>query len=213
MYSFQLIDGVISQDSDCFAYGARRVYRNFSVAQASGAMVDVYDMQKIDQSGKLDMGQNKVIAMGLLCGCDYSPDGVHGVGRDGVLRLINQYTNEEILDAIQGWRIEKSKFDVMQRKALDTSRCNTCGHLGKQVSHTRKGCVDCGTSQGCQETHWKEERLSIKNELQIREKALKDKDFPSTQIIHEFKKRLDVPKTFDRAWRQPNIVKFVVSSV
>lgn len=48
-----LVDGVISQDSDCFAYGARRVYRNFSVASqgktaAQGGAVDVYDMDKIE---------------------------------------------------------------------------------------------------------------------------------------------------------------------
>lgn len=53
--------------------------------------------------------------------------------------------------------------------------------------------------------------MAIKNEIQIRTKALQEKDFPSTQIIHEFKKKLDPPKTFDRSWRQPNIVKFVVS--
>lgn len=51
----------------------------------------------------------------------------------------------------------------------------------------------------------------MKNELQIRTKALLQKDFPSTQIIHEFKKKLDPPKSFDRSWKQPNIVKFVVS--
>lgn len=50
-----MVDGVISQDSDCFAYGARRVYRNFSVASqgktaAQGGSVDVYDMDKIEQA-------------------------------------------------------------------------------------------------------------------------------------------------------------------
>lgn len=50
-----MVDGVITQDSDCFAYGARRVYRNFSVASqgktaAQGGMVEVYDMDKIERS-------------------------------------------------------------------------------------------------------------------------------------------------------------------
>lgn len=42
----QLVDGVISQDSDCFAYGATVVYRNFSLS-AQGGAVDVYDMNNI----------------------------------------------------------------------------------------------------------------------------------------------------------------------
>ncbi len=50
-----MVDGVISQDSDCFAYGARRVYRNFSVSQqgsaaAQGGAVDVYDIENVQKS-------------------------------------------------------------------------------------------------------------------------------------------------------------------
>lgn len=50
-----MVDGVISQDSDCFAYGARRVYRNFSVssqgsAAAQGGAVDVYDLDNVQKS-------------------------------------------------------------------------------------------------------------------------------------------------------------------
>lgn len=97
----KLVDGVISQDSDCFAYGATRVYRNFSVstqgtASASGGAVDVYDMDVIRQT--FDIGQNKMIAMALLCGCDYCPEGVGGVGRDAVTKLFELYTDEQILD-------------------------------------------------------------------------------------------------------------------
>lgn len=49
------MDGIISQDSDCFAYGARVVYRNFSISQqgnhaAKGGSVDVYDIAKANES-------------------------------------------------------------------------------------------------------------------------------------------------------------------
>lgn len=92
---------MISQDSDCFAYGAIRVYRNFSVstqgnASAAGGAVDVYDMEVIQRT--LDIGQNKMIAMALLCGCDYCPEGVGGVGRDAVTKLFSIYKEQEILD-------------------------------------------------------------------------------------------------------------------
>lgn len=50
-----MVDGVISQDSDCFAYGATKVYRNFSVSTqgktaAQGGAVDVYDIKRVAQS-------------------------------------------------------------------------------------------------------------------------------------------------------------------
>lgn len=97
----KLVDGVISQDSDCFAYGAVRVYRNFSVStqgsvNAAGGSVDVYDMTVVQRT--FDIGQNKMIAMALLCGCDYCPEGVGGVGRDAVTKLFALYSDEEILD-------------------------------------------------------------------------------------------------------------------
>lgn len=149
------MDGLISQDSDAFAYGARRVYRNFSVAQASGGMVDVYDVERINSQGSLDLGQDKVIAMGLLCGCDYCPDGVEGVGRDSVLKLWAKYSEKEIMNALQAWRYEISKFEAMERRVADSAICNSCGHLGKLASHTRKGCGVCGTGVGCKVEPWK----------------------------------------------------------
>jgi len=50
-----MVDGIISQDSDCFAYGAVKVYRNFSVSTqgnvaAQGGSVDVYDINKVSSS-------------------------------------------------------------------------------------------------------------------------------------------------------------------
>lgn len=96
-----LVDGVISQDSDCFAYGARRVYRNFSVstqgtANAIGGAIDVYDLDSVEKT--MDFGRNKMIVMALLCGCDYCPEGVGGVGRDAVQKLFAIYEEHEILD-------------------------------------------------------------------------------------------------------------------
>lgn len=96
-----LVDGVISQDSDCFAYGARRVFRNFSLsmqgtAGSIGGSIDIYDLDIVQKS--MDFGRNKIIVMALLCGCDYCPEGVGGVGRDAVQKLFNMYSEEEILD-------------------------------------------------------------------------------------------------------------------
>lgn len=97
----KLVDGVISQDSDCFAYGARRVYRNFSVstqgtASAIGGAIDVYDLDYVEKT--MDFGRNKMIVMALLCGCDYCPEGVGGVGKDAVQKLFAIYSEREILE-------------------------------------------------------------------------------------------------------------------
>lgn len=125
------------------------------MSQSSGAMVDVYDLDRINSIGDLDMGQDKIIVMALLCGCDYCPDGVDGVGKDGAMKLMRKYSDKEIMNVIQGWRYERSKFEEFERKVSDTTICNNCGHHGKQVSHTKKGCGTCNTHQGCTATIWR----------------------------------------------------------
>lgn len=99
--AFGLVDGVVSQDSDCFAYGARRVFRNFSLsmqgtAGSIGGSIDIYDLDLIQKS--MDFGRNKIIVMALLCGCDYCPEGVDGVGRDAVQKLFGIYSEKDILE-------------------------------------------------------------------------------------------------------------------
>lgn len=96
-----MVYGVISQDSDCFAYGARRVFRNFTLsmqgsAGSIGGSVDIYDLDLVQKS--VDFGRNKIVVMALLCGCDYCPEGVGGVGRDAVQKLFSIYTEKEILE-------------------------------------------------------------------------------------------------------------------
>lgn len=202
-----LVYGVISQDSDCFAYGAVRVFRNFCASQNGGGSVDVYDMEKIRMT--VDLGQEKIVAMGILSGCDYSPGGVPGVGREMINRLLNNFRSSEILSRIRSWRSAADRLTEEEVKAEDKNVCADCGHRGKLFVHRRAGCQDCRTSEGCDESRWKNRRANIKTELDIRRKALQDPEFPPEAIISEFMDRRCELPPLDLEWRQPNIVKFI----
>ncbi|KAH8278244.1 hypothetical protein KR044_006951 [Drosophila immigrans] len=228
-----LVDGVISQDSDCFAYGALRVYRNFSVSTqgtqtAAGGAVDIYDMRDI--CAHMDFGQHKVIVMALLCGCDYCPDGIEGIGKDGVIKLFKKYKELEILNRLRNWRSETDAYNYLELRVDDKTICSNCGHIGRTQSHTKSGCSICRTHQGCDESLWKyvclkfisnvyyivvyyfklrEQRLAIKAELMLRKKALTDANFPNEEIISEFLSEPDIVPNLNLDWQQPNIVKFV----
>lgn len=90
-----MVQGCISQDSDCFLYGAKTVYRNFSTSSKTGAAVDMYSMDKIKEV--FDIGRNKMIAMALLCGCDYD-DGVNGVGKEAASKLLKTIDDSKIIE-------------------------------------------------------------------------------------------------------------------
>ncbi|XP_053670406.1 flap endonuclease GEN [Anopheles nili] len=204
-----LIYGVISQDSDCFAYGAVRVFRNFCASQ-SGGSVEIYDLSRL-QDSHLRLGQEKIVAMALLTGCDYCPSGVVGVGREMVTRFLGCYDNEEILAQIRSWRRTADRLTELEVRAEDKNVCSDCGHIGKQLQHRKSGCLDCHTKPGCKETEWKQRRSNIKTELEIKRKALKDPNFPHEPIIEEFLTRPCELPGLDLSWRQPNLVKFINS--
>lgn len=96
-----------------------------------------------------------MVAMALLCGCDYCPDGVPGVGREATFKLFSLFTESEILDRMRSWRTtDDSKFDVRRH---DKVLCTSCGHAGAE--HWRLGCTLCATAKDCHNTDWESELL------------------------------------------------------
>lgn len=94
-----MVNGCISQDGDCFLYGAETVYRNFSISSSSdgnsGFSIDVYTMENIRK--KLELSRTKMVALSLICGCDYS-EGVHGIGKESALKFLNTLTDDQIIE-------------------------------------------------------------------------------------------------------------------
>lgn len=72
------------------------------------------------------------------------------------------------------------------------------------------GCNSCGTTEGCSSDH-KEKRAIIKTELSIRSKSLLDPEFPDETLIKEFMERKDNVSSLNLKWKQPDLLKFVVS--
>lgn len=88
-----MVDGVISQDSDCFLYGAQVVFRNFTMSPTYTC--DMYQLPIIQQ--KLGLGRHKLLAISLLCGCDYE-SGVQGVGKESALKFLATVSEDEVLN-------------------------------------------------------------------------------------------------------------------
>lgn len=67
-----LVDGVVTEDSDVFLFGARKVYRGLFQDN-----IRLYSMSKIEQ--KLMLTREKLVLFALMLGSDYT-DGVKGIG-------------------------------------------------------------------------------------------------------------------------------------
>lgn len=136
---------------------------------------------------------------------------------------------------MRSWRKNEKVFEEFEKNLADKNICTSCGHQGKLQSHTKAGkienleiqlephknsiqinskflgCRSCGTSSGCDFSKFKEERLFIKNEVNVRSKALKDPNFPNEELIEEYSVIKDKVSKVDLKWEQPNLVSFVVS--
>nr|CAD7258171.1 unnamed protein product [Timema shepardi] len=214
------VAGCITQDGDCFLYGAQTVYRNFTISHqgsgsASAFSVDVYKMSEIEE--RLSLSRKKLIALSMLCGCDYNEKGVMGVGKETAMRFIESLDDDQVLDRLKRWRSDpfftslEFQLEAMSRKDL----CERCGHTGRRAFHDKKGCGLCGQPLGCLEDKaglrgmTTEDRKVVSLELGIRKKALQDPKFPSQDMMDEFLRTRDMPQV-DMTWRQPRILDFIV---
>ncbi|KAL2716187.1 flap endonuclease GEN [Vespula squamosa] len=205
-----LVDGCISQDSDCFLYGAKVVYRNFCISaqgnrSGTGGAIDEYNIEKIKNT--LNLGRNKMIALALLCGCDYN-EGINGVGKEAALKFFKTVSDSCVLERIKSWSTDTS-FEKLETDLLNPNVCTSCGHAGKLHKHTKSGCIECGTVIKCKDSY-KEERTLILNEIQIRKKTRLKEDFPDQELLDEFLiRKHSVPSRLDLEWKQPQIDKFI----
>ncbi|XP_042882677.1 uncharacterized protein LOC122259799 [Penaeus japonicus] len=100
---YNMVEGVISQDSDVFLYGGQTVFRNFTANQ-SKATVEKFSMDLLEEHLKLTRGG--LILLALLLGCDYFQAGVQGVGKDTAVRLLKVWYQKGVKDPVrrmQSW--------------------------------------------------------------------------------------------------------------
>ncbi|XP_064603365.1 flap endonuclease GEN homolog 1-like isoform X3 [Liolophura sinensis] len=99
----EIADGCLTEDGDAFLYGARTVYRNFTL-NTKDPHVESYCGEDIEKS--LGLGQEGLVGLALLLGCDYLPKGVPGVGKEQVLKLVKLLEGVNILDRFEAWQTE-----------------------------------------------------------------------------------------------------------
>lgn len=103
-------DGVITEDSDVFLYGARTVYKNFSLDNKSMCTIEEYRMDDIEI--KLGYNRESLIALALLLGCDYDQKGIPGVGKEMACKFLhemNEQNEKKTLDRLRSWSNDPCK--------------------------------------------------------------------------------------------------------
>lgn len=92
-----LVDGVITEDSDTFLFGANTVYRHLF---ADGKFAEAYEATAI--KSELGIDQDKLIQLAYLLGSDYTR-GVRGVGIVNSMEVLEAFPGENGLTEFRDW--------------------------------------------------------------------------------------------------------------
>lgn len=85
LFSLGLVDGIVTDDSDCFLFGGSRVYKNmFNQKQ----YVECYTAEDIEN--KMGLDRDKLIELALLLGSDYT-EGIKGVGPVLAMEILAEF--------------------------------------------------------------------------------------------------------------------------
>lgn len=89
-----LVDGIVTDDSDCFLFGGTRIYKNmFNQAK----FVECYLTSDLEK--EFDLSRDKLIAVAHLLGSDYT-EGIPGIGPVTALEIISEFGS---LSAFRDW--------------------------------------------------------------------------------------------------------------
>jgi DNA excision repair protein ERCC-5 len=92
-----LVDGVITDDSDVFLFGAQRVYKNM-FNQSKTVECFLFS----DLSRELGLDRNKLIQLAYLLGSDYT-EGLPGIGPVVAMELLNEFPGHNGLHKFKDW--------------------------------------------------------------------------------------------------------------
>lgn len=111
LYSMGMVDGIITDDSDCFLFGGSRVYKNmFNQKQ----YVECYIAEDIEH--KIGLDRKKLIELALLLGSDYT-EGIKGVGPVLAMEILAEFGD---LKKFKQWFDKHTKR--VEKPGKDTSK-------------------------------------------------------------------------------------------
>ena len=210
-----LVDGVVTEDSDVFVFGGKKVYKNFfnemhygrfcrcsaTAKDASTKMqfllmsaVEAYFAKDIER--ELALKRPQLVALAMLLGGDYTA-GVKGVGIVNGMEVLQAFPIEDSSDGIaQGLNALRDWLDGFDVPSSTDSN-------GKDTSSSSNK-VNCSNIAFC------------KKHSSARTRWIAPADFPSRAIINAYLKPVVDNSTVQFSWGkpdQPGLQRFLAESL
>jgi flap endonuclease-1 len=124
---------IASQDYDCLLFEAPKLIQNLTLAKkrktASGYVEITPQLINLKEVlAEMDITQEQLICIGILCGTDYNPGGVKGIGPKKALKLVKEHKTAEAIfnsfneDKDSRYKVEfdwREIFELMKNPAVN----------------------------------------------------------------------------------------------
>ncbi|KAM0254000.1 hypothetical protein ACHAQJ_007013 [Trichoderma viride] len=92
-----MVDGIVTDDSDTFLFGGTRVYKNMF---NSNKFVECYVGSDLDK--EMSLSREQLISLAQLLGSDYT-EGLPGVGPVTAVEILSEFPGQDGLDKFREW--------------------------------------------------------------------------------------------------------------
>ena len=147
-----IVDGVISNDGDAFLYGARVIYKGFTLDNLMKGSVLKYDADGLNVATSaqksLPLSREDLVAFAALSGSDVF-QGVQHLGWKKAVKFLDACPDGKSLETLLEWsESDEANDDARCVVSSGTTTCSICLHPGSKSQHQKKGCTECGTEAG-----------------------------------------------------------------
>lgn len=141
---------MISNDGDAFLYGARVIYKGFTMDNLTKGSVLKYDANELrvaSSHGNFPLSREDLVAFAALSGSDVF-QGVQHLGWKKASMFLGACPEGKSLDTLLGWSESEKTSDDPRCPVSSGTTCSRCLHPGSKLQHQKKGCTECGTKAG-----------------------------------------------------------------
>ncbi|KAF3628664.1 DNA repair protein UVH3 [Capsicum annuum] len=200
-----LVDGVVTDDSDAFLFGARSVYKNIFDDRK---YVETYFMKDVEN--ELGLDREKIIRMALLLGSDYT-EGVSGIGIVNAIEVVNAFPEKDGLQKFREWveSPDPSILGGLDAQAGSSSRKRGCKVGDPDMSSSTSNLE--GTTAADENAHKSEDRaeklkqIFMKKHRNISKNWHIPSSFPSNGVISAYTSPRVDKSTEPFAWGKPDV--------
>ncbi|KAI3722327.1 hypothetical protein L2E82_33360 [Cichorium intybus] len=190
-----LVDGVVTDDSDVLLFGARSVYKNIFDDRK---YVETYFMKDIET--ELGLTREKLICMAMLLGSDYT-EGISGIGIVNAVEVLNAFPEEDGLQKFREW-IESPDPNILGKvggKEGSSTRAKRSNGSGPEASTVDQGASKADDDVDMMKQIFMDKHRNVSKNWHI------PSTFPSDVVISAYASPQVDKSTEPFSWGKPDL--------